>query len=248
MSSPVFAAAAARRLLKRLARPAGSFDARRYFRGTIDLRFHNVGAAAMRKLARSIHAQHASGWTVNDAAAFADDLIVDRYLEVKGIGIELLARYRREFSPRLLSMWKGWLASGHAANWATTDAICGSLIGPLLVAHGTVASHMRLWSRHRSLWVRRASAVSLIPSVRRGALGLAYDVAAASSDGESAPAVGRSQTRSRVCPARSPPAEPPFPGRPFATRSNGTRQRGGSPCSRHVGHDSREGAVARHGY
>ena len=135
MSSPVFAAAAARRLLKRLARPAGSFDARRYFRGTIDLRFHNVGTAAMRKLARSIHAQHASGWTVNDAAAFADDLIVDRYLEVKGIGIELLARYRREFSPRLLPMWKRWLASGHAANWATTDAICGSLIGPLLVAH-----------------------------------------------------------------------------------------------------------------
>ena len=39
---------------------------------------------------------------------------------------------------------------------------------------------MRQWSRHRSLWVRRASAVSLIPSVRTGlALGLAYDVASA---------------------------------------------------------------------
>ena len=60
MPSPCLAAAAARRALKRLARPAGAFDARRYFRGTADLRFYNVGTAAMRKLARSIHAQHAS--------------------------------------------------------------------------------------------------------------------------------------------------------------------------------------------
>jgi 3-methyladenine DNA glycosylase AlkD len=180
MSSPVFVAAAARRALEQLARPAGNFDARRYFRGAVDLRFHNVGTAAMRELARSIHAQHASEWTVTDAAACADALIVDRYLEVKGIGIEMLARYRRDFSPRLLPLWKRWLAGGHAANWATTDAICGSLIGPMLVAHRAVASDMREWSRHRSLWVRRASAVSLIPSVRTGlALGLAYDVASA---------------------------------------------------------------------
>jgi len=180
MSSPVLAAAAARRALKRLARPAGDFDARRYFRGTVDLRFHNVGTAAMRMLARSIHAQYASGWTVNDAAACADALIVDAYLEAKAVGIELLARYRRDFSPRLLPMWKRWLANGHAANWATTDAICGCLIGPMLVAHGAVASEMRQWSHHRSLWVRRASAVSLIPSLRKGvALSLAYDVASA---------------------------------------------------------------------
>ena len=34
------------------------------------------------------------------------------------------------------------------------------------------------WSRHRNMWVRRASAVGLIPSVRRRVgLDLAYDVA-----------------------------------------------------------------------
>ncbi len=56
----------------------------------------------MRKLARSIHADHAGDWTIDDAVAFADALIVDRYLEAKGVGIELLARYRRDFTPRLL--------------------------------------------------------------------------------------------------------------------------------------------------
>jgi 3-methyladenine DNA glycosylase AlkD len=161
-----------------MARPAGSFDASRYFRGTVDLRFHNAGTAAVRALARSIHATHAAAWTVDDAALFADALIIDPYLEAKGVGIELLARYRRRFTPRLLGTWKRWLADGHAANWATTDAICGQLIGPMLVAYPEAAAKMGKWSRHRSLWVRRAAAVSLIAGLRTGvALDLAYDVA-----------------------------------------------------------------------
>ena len=64
--------------------------------------------------------------------AFADALIVDRHLEAKAVGIEVVARYRRDFTPRLLAAWKRWLADNHSANWATTDAICGMLIGPLL--------------------------------------------------------------------------------------------------------------------
>jgi 3-methyladenine DNA glycosylase AlkD len=172
------AAVEARRALKRLARPAGAFDASRYFRGEPDLGFYNVGTAALRALARSIHLAHHDEWSVDEAMIFADSLIGDRYLEVKSIGIEVLARYRRDFTPRLLPTWKRWLADNHSANWATTDAICGYLIGPLLVQHPQLTERMRRWSRDRSLWVRRASAVSLIPSVRkRIALDLAYDVA-----------------------------------------------------------------------
>jgi 3-methyladenine DNA glycosylase AlkD len=168
--------------LKGLARPVGNFDASRYFRGTVDLRFYNVGTVAVRRLARSIDAEHTE-WTIDDAVLFADTLVVDQYLEAKGVGIELLARYRRDFTPRLLTTWKRWLAIGHAANWATTDAICGSLIGPVLVAYPGSAPKMREWARHRSLWVRRASAVSLIPSLRKGAaLDLAYHIASALSD------------------------------------------------------------------
>ena len=67
--------------------------------------------------------------------AFADALIADRHLEAKSVGIEVVARYRRDFTPRLLPAWKRWLAGNHSANWATTDAICGALIGPLLLQH-----------------------------------------------------------------------------------------------------------------
>jgi 3-methyladenine DNA glycosylase AlkD len=115
-----------------MARPAGDFDSSRYFRASGDLGFYNVGTAAMRGLARSIHAQHKDSWSVDEAMACAGLLIADRHLEAKGVGIELVARFRRDFTPRLLNAWGRWLAENHSANWATTDAICGALIGPPL--------------------------------------------------------------------------------------------------------------------
>jgi 3-methyladenine DNA glycosylase AlkD len=171
-------ARAARRALARQARPAGAFDASRYFRGAGDLGFHNVGTATMRALARSIHAQHKDEWSIADAMAFADVLIADRYLEAKAVGIEVVARYRRDFTPRLLPAWKRWLADNHSANWATTDAMCGVLIGPLLLQCPELAPRMRAWARDRNMWVRRASMVGLIPRARRGeSLDLVYEIA-----------------------------------------------------------------------
>ena len=132
----------------------------------------------MRALARSIHAQHKDEWSIDDAMAFADVLIADRYLEAKAVGIEVVARYRRDFTPRLLPAWKRWLSRNHSANWATTDAMCGVLIGPLLLQYPELAPRMRAWAGHRNMWVRRASIVGLLPRARRGeSLDLVYGIA-----------------------------------------------------------------------
>jgi 3-methyladenine DNA glycosylase AlkD len=165
--------------LRRMARPVGSFDAARYFRGDQALAFYNVGAARVRALARDVYAANKQRWTVDDAMRVADLLMRDPHLETKSVGIELVARFRKSFTPSLLPRWKRWLAANLSANWATTDTICGLLIGPLLVDRPALAPRMRAWSRDRNMWVRRASAVGLIPSIRRGpALDLAYEIAA----------------------------------------------------------------------
>lgn len=160
------AAAAARRAVARLARPAGEFDASRYFRGASRLGFYNAGTGRVRALAREIALQH-PGWTADDAVTFADLLIADRYLEVKGVAVETLARFRRRCQPRHLRVWKRWLASNAADNWATTDAICGMLIGPLLLAHPELVRGMAAWAHSRNLWVRRAAIVGLLAPLRR---------------------------------------------------------------------------------
>jgi 3-methyladenine DNA glycosylase AlkD len=166
-----------RQALGRLARPSPGFDASRYFRDAGGLQFLNIGTERVRAMARDVVRGHPD-WSVNEAARFADMLIRDRHLEVKGIAVEVLSRYRRTFTPSLLRSWKGWLATGYASNWATTDAICGLLIGPLVLEYPRLAKELASWTRHPSLWVRRASAVGLIPLARKGqALVQTYGVA-----------------------------------------------------------------------
>ena len=167
-AGPAAAAREAKRALVRLARPAAGFDAARYFRDSSGLGFYNVGTPRVRAMARAIADGH-EDWTVRDALTFADALIVDKHLEVKGLGIEVLARFRRQFTPALLPAWKRWLAKSHSANWATTDAICGLLTGPLVAAHPELASEVARWAGDRNMWVRRAAIVGLIPIARRGA-------------------------------------------------------------------------------
>jgi 3-methyladenine DNA glycosylase AlkD len=163
-----------------MARPTGTFDAARYFRGDHGLRFYNVGTPRMRALAREIHGANRARWSIDDALTLADALVRDPYLETKSVGIELVARYRRSFAPRHLAIWKRWLSNNFSANWATTDAISGYLIGPLLAGHPELIPRLVPWSRDRTMWVRRASAVGLIVPMRTGlALDAAYDVAQA---------------------------------------------------------------------
>jgi 3-methyladenine DNA glycosylase AlkD len=164
--------------LRRLANPPGDFDAARYFRADHRLLFYNVGTARMRALARDIYAANRAEWTVDDAIRLADALMRDAHLETKAVAVEVVARYRRSFAPRLLPRWKRWLAGNLASNWATTDHICGVLIGPLLAQYPRLIPSVCRWSAHRNMWVRRASAVALIVPMRHGlALDDAYSVA-----------------------------------------------------------------------
>ena len=161
-----------------MARPVGEFNPQRYFRGGTDLCFYNIGTRPMRAYARGIYKNTRDRWAVADAMELAEALIVDPFLETKAVGIEVLSCFRRHFTPSLLPAWKRWLSKNYSSNWATTDTICGELIGPLLVKHPVVAPSLRAWSKDRNMWVRRASIVGLIPLIRKSqGLDLLYEIA-----------------------------------------------------------------------
>jgi 3-methyladenine DNA glycosylase AlkD len=165
------------RSLAALARPTGEFNPSRYFRSTETLGFLNVRMPVVRQLAKSVARANREQWTVHDAAMFADTLIRDDRLEVKAAGIETLACFHRQFDASLLAFAKRWLAQNFCANWATTDSLCGSVIAPLLLRFPALISRVTLWVNHRNMWVRRASAVSLVRLAGRGlALDEAYQV------------------------------------------------------------------------
>ena len=109
-------------------------------------------------------------WTIDDAMKFADDLIDDR-----------LSRGQEPSA----SSWSGCSAVDvHADAAAGVEALARAQPLEQLGDHRrdlrirssarccsrirSLSAQVAGWSRDRNMWVRRASAVSLIPSVRQG--------------------------------------------------------------------------------
>lgn len=180
MTGPEEAARRIVRELKRLGSPARAAGASAYFKAYEKLSFFGVDSPTIRRLAARVRKVEAADWTLDEAVRFADALIARPQLEAKGLGICLLGRFRRSFDRRLLGRSKRWLARG-CTDWASTDALCGEVLGPLLVARPELIRSLRPWRRSPALYVRRASAVALIVPARRGgaALDEAYGTALA---------------------------------------------------------------------
>lgn len=154
-----------------------------YFKDCDRVDFLGIKTPKVREIEGRIYQAVKSAWSLSDALRFADMMIRDKHLEVKGVGILLLSRYARSYDESLLTTIRGWLADGHCSNWATTDALSTIVLTALLRRYPHLLESLKTWTASESLWVRRASAVSLTPLARRGEhLGIAYSIAEALLD------------------------------------------------------------------
>jgi 3-methyladenine DNA glycosylase AlkD len=165
------------RALKRAGTPARAKGAAAYFKAYERLTFFGVDSATVRRMAARIRKEEGRLWTLREAVAFTDAMVRQPQLEAKGLGIAVLGKCRTLYEPWLLPRARRWLAR-HCTDWASADLLCGEVIGPLLQKCPELIPALRTWRSSRHLYVRRASAVALLPLVRRGhALDHAYQTA-----------------------------------------------------------------------
>lgn len=156
-----------------------------YFKRDENVRFFGVALPEVRRVARDAWLTHRRVWDVRTAIRFCDALIRRPELEAKSVGIMVLGRWRRDFPRGLFATVRRWLAAGDAASWAAVDLLAPTLLTPLIEREPALLASLEGWTRARSLWVRRAAAVAVIPLARHGrALDVAYRVALALRDDE----------------------------------------------------------------
>jgi len=156
---------------------------RAYFKRDDTVTFYGVALPEIRRIARDTWTERRDAWDVATATAFCDRLVRRPQLEAKAVGVLVLARWRRDFPNGLLGTVRRWLHAGHGASWAAVDLIAPSLLTPLIERDPALLATLTGWTRARSLWVRRAAAVALVPLARKGrALPEAYRVATALFD------------------------------------------------------------------
>ena len=177
--SPKQLARQAERELKAAANVGAARQAKFYFKPDEEVWFFGVDTPTQRRIAGGLFQRVRGGWEIAEAIAFCDLLIKRRQMELKNAGIFLLSRYRKSFEKSLLRNVENWLVNDHCANWAATDALCGEVLGPLIRQHPTLTAKLKTWTGKRNLWLRRAAAVGIIHSARRGEqLDDAYAIAA----------------------------------------------------------------------
>jgi len=77
----------------------------------------------------------------------------------------LLEGMTPQFGPAEFKLFESWL--DRVTSWADHDALVHYLIGPMVAADDRYLARMPVWAKKKSVWHRRAAAVSLIHSTRQ---------------------------------------------------------------------------------
>jgi 3-methyladenine DNA glycosylase AlkD len=147
---------------RRRASPEGAEKARRYFREPIEV--HGLSAYEEKEIAKQFYPRVMGDLPL--ALEVAGELIESRVLEEASVGIRLLRRMSRRFTPELFELFDGWV--DHLTNWANTEGLSAWLISETIRLDPTFVERLLSWTGSENRWRRRAAAVSLVPIARKG--------------------------------------------------------------------------------
>jgi 3-methyladenine DNA glycosylase AlkD len=165
----------ARRRLQAMADPVRAEGAQRYFKERV--RFLGISTPDMRDLDRELFQKIKLEWGVAEATEFCRILLADPYYEVRGLGILIFERYRRDFPKSAFETIKGWLLADYCDSWALVDVLCPTSVGTLIESNPDLVEKIKGWAKSPNRWVRRASLVSFIKLAKKSQyLDAIYDI------------------------------------------------------------------------
>lgn len=95
-----------------------------------------------------------------------DELLESGYSEERTIAFDWAFRLRKQYEASDFQLLETWLKK-HVHSWGACDDLCTHALGALILQFPTFIQKTREWTRSENRWIRRASAVSLIYSIRR---------------------------------------------------------------------------------
>ncbi len=156
--------------LKAQADPKKAEGAYRYFKAYDQVRFYGVGSEAVRDLAAEVYEGVRRDWGLPEVLSHCEILLQSPFHEAKGLGILVLARYKKQLTADFLETLHRWLSEDRLSSWALVDISCPELLGALLEKDPGLAEALEPWARSENRWVRRASLVAFLQPARRNKL------------------------------------------------------------------------------
>ncbi|NMA73532.1 MAG: DNA alkylation repair protein [Bacteroidales bacterium] len=107
--------------------------------------------------------------SIGDKSKDAVFLICESLLEQRNwpmgvIAFDFAYRVKKQYDENMFSIFESWL-SKYVRGWGDCDDFCTHSFGELIMQNTSLVHKIIPWTKRNEFWIRRASAVVLIPSI-----------------------------------------------------------------------------------
>ncbi|MEM7009565.1 MAG: DNA alkylation repair protein [Thermodesulfobacteriota bacterium] len=98
---------------------------------------------------------------------FCELLLSTNIYEHKVIAFQYMYKQKKHYRKKDFKLLEGWLKT-YVDDWSDCDDLCTHSLGYFVHAYPEYLPKLKKWAVSKNRWLRRASAVTLIYSIRRG--------------------------------------------------------------------------------
>jgi 3-methyladenine DNA glycosylase AlkD len=160
---PAYIAAHIRRVLINGGSAPHSIEVQHFFKHEVKSRGWRT--AELREVAKRFRRTILAEYGLPYLLQVSDELFAAEVLDEKNFAVVLLEGMTAQFGSTEFKRFESWLE--RVTSWADHDGLVHYLIGPMVAADDRYLARLPVWAKKRSVWYRRAAAVSLIHSTRR---------------------------------------------------------------------------------
>jgi 3-methyladenine DNA glycosylase AlkD len=133
-----------------------------------DQRVHSYGVASpdVKRIAKEIYAQ-VKKWPPAQRDRLCAELWRSGKNEEGNLVCYVYKRFGKHCGAREFRVFTQWL-DRYVGNWGHTDGVSLWMLGASIANDPSLIARLDPWTKSKNRWKRRAAAVSLVPSARRG--------------------------------------------------------------------------------
>ena len=161
--------------LKKADTPANRINYQRFFKEKLKEPI-GLKAPVLRKISNEVY--RCFDFQPDEVLDCGDYLLASGKRYMRFYAFDWAIKIERHYRPTDFKRFESWLEK-HVEGWGSCDHLCCGAIGLLLAKYPELVSRTYRWRKSKNLWLRRASAVSLIVAVRQGKL---FDEVVAAAD------------------------------------------------------------------
>jgi len=128
-------------------------------------RLHGATTPSIRKVSAK-HYGRIKTRTKAEIFELCEELLNTNYVEERVIAFDWAFRLRKHYERSDFHVFESWL-NKHVHNWGTCDDLCTHALGAFIFQFSEYILNVKKWAKSSDRWTRRASAVTMIYSVRR---------------------------------------------------------------------------------